>query len=200
MLLALKLLEAGLAHSDGLFGRRRHGVLRRALGAEYVPTVSAVVLPDGDGETFPAGHAVLHLAVVRPLPGQRLRLLYLEGLVFAAQLLHGGRGVVQFAPQLYRFGLKLLDLPFAFDTPLQKRPSLVLVVLDGGLEDGDLPPQLVGLLLQLGDAALAALPLSLQSRHVLVQRRHLEAQLGLRLLAALQLLLPRSLLRHQLIL
>lgn len=35
-------------------------------------------LPDSDWKAFPAGHAVLHFVILRPLSGQRLRLLNLH--------------------------------------------------------------------------------------------------------------------------
>lgn len=109
---ALELVEARLADPHGLFGRRREGVPHRALGAEDVAAVSAVVLrihrrrrrkvlrhekvtqkfnappsgrrrrshlPDSHTEAFPAGHAVLHLVVLGPLPRQALALLDLGG-------------------------------------------------------------------------------------------------------------------------
>lgn len=47
---ALELLEARLAHPHRLLGGRRQGVLGRALGAEDVAAVPAVVLLGGGGD------------------------------------------------------------------------------------------------------------------------------------------------------
>lgn len=100
----MELLEAGLTYSYWLFRGWRQGVSRGTLGAENVSTVSTMVLedtqseslsikfkrslmwcsavsaylPDSDGKAFPTGHAVLHLVILSPLPGQTLGLLDLK--------------------------------------------------------------------------------------------------------------------------
>lgn len=115
-------------------------------------------LPDSHTEAFPAGHAVLHLVVLGPLPRQALALLDLGGgkkaargpavttgsatprphgdategrlrrrhkclttdlerLVLPAELLHGGRRVVQLPPQLHHLGLQFLHFAFTFHAP-----------------------------------------------------------------------------------
>lgn len=103
----MELFEACLADTHRLFGGRREGVPRRALGTENVSTMSAVVLyfhregklkvrhlnmsstpvsinfhmtylPDGERKAFPTSHAVLYFMILSPLPGQGLGLFDLK--------------------------------------------------------------------------------------------------------------------------
>lgn len=54
-------------------GRPKQRQPQRASACEI-----ASYLPDSDGKALPAGHAVLHLVILGPLPGQRLGLLDLQ--------------------------------------------------------------------------------------------------------------------------
>lgn len=129
-------------------GRGQRGRERRVGGTGSRSHLSPVsvdsYLAHSDGEDLPAGHAVLHLVVLGPLSGQRLRLLDLKAkrnqsvywyelnsvlllltgcvladlkrLVLPPQLLHGCCRVVQLPPQLHHLRLQLLDLAFTFYT------------------------------------------------------------------------------------
>ena len=64
-------------------------LLRRAVIAENLSAISAVVFPVGQREAAAASHALRHLGVVGPLATSLLGQLDLDGLVLTAQLVQG---------------------------------------------------------------------------------------------------------------